>query len=136
MKNELILLFDLDDTIILEEQSAQDALLKTVRIVLSQHPVDPENFVLTVLKKARSLWHSMPTYPYCLDIGISSWEGLWGNFTGDDPGLKKLNALKVDYQFNSWNNALLEYDIKSPQLAQELSVTFNKERRKLHNWFP
>lgn len=136
MNNELILLFDLDDTIIVEEQSVMHALFETARIVLAGYSIDPAKFVPTIREKARALWYSLPTIQYSLDIGMSSWEGLWGNFTGDDPNLKKLNALKDEFQFNAWNNALLEYGIKSSGLARELASAFNRIRRSLHTWFP
>jgi len=135
-KNRITLLIDLDDTIILEEQSAQNALLQTVKLVLKHYDVSSLEFVSSVRNQARILWQSLPTYPFCKSIGISSWEGLWGNFTGEDPNLKRLNALKDDYQVNSWNNALKDYNIHSIRLARELSETFNRERRKQHVWFP
>ena len=151
MKNVKILIFDLDDTLVVEEGSAVAALEATAEL-LSSYGIDKRKFAVTVREKARELWKSMPTYPYCRDIGISSWEGLWARFTGSgsqtgngfvdgnnprlNPHLLQLRSLKDQYHFNAWNNALLCYDIQNKALAKEMALQFNQERRKRHFQFP
>jgi len=135
MKNDWVLLFDLDDTLLIEEESAFNAILAAANILLD-YDVDPVRFANTVKEKAREIWRGLPTYQYCSSIGISSWEGLWANFTGKNNNQKKLKELKEYYHFNSWNNALKKYGINSSELAKKLSIKFNEERRKRHILFP
>ncbi|MBN2544147.1 MAG: HAD family hydrolase [Spirochaetes bacterium] len=135
MKKQTILLFDLDDTLIIEEDSATDAMIETAKL-LAGYNVNVKDFVRTVKLKAREIWKSLPAYQYCVEIGISSWEGLWANFIGDSANLKKLEGLKNYYRINSWDNALKEFGINTNGLAEKLSDKFNIERRKRHIPYP
>lgn len=131
---DTIILFDLDDTLVIEYESAQEAFLNVCR-GLADYGMDPSAMSKTVQEKARELWHGMPTYEYCLRIGISSWEGLWANFIGEHPKLKELNSLRKKYQVTSWLLALNHFGIDSKTLAEEFSDRFHIERRKLHKTF-
>ncbi len=135
MNLDLVFLFDLDDTILVEEDSAMNALIAASER-LSEYNIDPYQFACTVKEKAREIWYSLPTYKYCKDIGISSWEGLWAKFEGANPEEKKLNELRDSYQSNSWNNALTDYGINDMSLARELSDLFIQERRSRHIYYP
>ena len=135
MNPNLVLLFDLDDTILVEEDSAMNALVAAAEH-LSEYNIEPYQFACTVKEKAREIWYSLPTYKYCSEIGISSWEGLWARFEGSHPEEKKLNELRDSYQSNSWNNALKDYGINDMSLALELSELFNQERRIRHIHYP
>lgn len=135
MNLDLVLLFDLDDTILVEEDSAMNALIAASER-LSEYNIDPYRFACTVKEKAREIWYSLPTHKYCKDTGISSWEGLWAKFEGASPEEKKLNELRDSYQSSSWNNALTDYGINDISLARELSDLFNQERRSRHIHYP
>lgn len=135
MNSSLVLLFDMDDTILVEEDSAMNALIAASER-LSEFNIDPLQFAVTVKEKAREIWHSLPTIKYCKDIGISSWEGLWARFEGSNSDIKKLKELRDSYQCNSWNNALKDYGINNMSLAGELSDLFNQERRSRHIHYP
>jgi|SRR3989304_9337281 len=103
--------FDLDDTLIYEKSSADEALIATARFINNEYNIDPDIFVEKLKKNARKLWHSLPTYPYCLKIGISSWEELWAIFIGKHEMLKQLALYAKTYQFEAWNMTLKDFSI-------------------------
>jgi putative hydrolase of the HAD superfamily len=127
-----VVLFDLDDTLIVEYDSAQEAFLATCGDAKSKYGIEPEKLRDEVMRRARQLWHELPTYEYCLKIGISSWEGLWAKFLGDNENLKELQRLRIEYQVNSWHFALLNFNINNVLYAKELSNIFKNERMKRH----
>jgi hypothetical protein len=68
-----VVLFDLDDTLIVEQGFAMASL----RDALSVFPgVDPQRAAPAALEAIRTMWRSGPGYPTCLEVGIASWEGL------------------------------------------------------------
>jgi putative hydrolase of the HAD superfamily len=131
-----IIFFDLDDTLILEEPSAEVSIIAASKIAQEKHGIDPKKLHKSVRTHARELWRSMPTYKYCNSIGISSWEGLWAKFVGENESLRRLNNLAEYYQSASWYNALFDFNIDDKDLAYELSKRFHNERRKRHILFP
>lgn len=135
MKDKIIF-FDLDETLVLERASVEEALIAAVQHAQERYAVDPERLSESVRMHARELWHEMPTYQYCREIGISSWEGLWGNFSGEHEKLRELHRLAAPYRINAWRRALLDCDIDDEKCARELSRRFPRERRKRHILFP
>ena len=131
-----VLLFDLDDTLMIEEASAEAAFNEVSKYAYEKYGVNPGKFHESIRKNARKLWHELPAHPFCQKIGISSWEGLWANFTGDHEMLQLLASYKDYYQFESWNNSLLEFNIDNKDFAVKLSEMFRQERRKRHITFP
>lgn len=131
-----IILFDLDDTLIIEEESADKALIATSSILKDKHNIDPVEFTITLRKEARKLWHSLPTHDYAKQISVSSWEALWARFTGDHPKQKELFSIRKEYQFVAWNNTLKLFNINNDSLAEVLSKIFQKERRLIHELYP
>ena len=128
--------FDLDDTLVVEVASADAAFLATCALAHEKYGIDPEELHQTVRLKARELWYASPARAYCVDIGISSWEGLWARFLGDDPNLKILRAWAPTYRLESWSRALAEYGADDPSFAEQLADTFQSERRARHVVYP
>jgi putative hydrolase of the HAD superfamily len=124
--------FDLDDTLVVEQASAQDAFLAACALAHTRYDIDPVELCQTVREKARELWHRSPARPYCVSIGISSWEGLWAHFFGDDPNLKTLREWAPFYRRESWGCALAEHGVDDLLFADELAEVFKKERRVRH----
>jgi len=125
-------IFDLDDTLLVEVASADAAFLATCTVAHEEYGVDPEELHQAVRLKARELWYASPARAYCVDIGISSWEGLWARFRGDDPNLEILHAWAPTYRLESWSRALAEHGVNDPSFAEQLADTFGKERRARH----
>jgi putative hydrolase of the HAD superfamily len=129
-------LFDLDDTLVVEQPAADAAFLAACELARERHGVDPERFHQTVRVRAEGLWFAAPTYPYCRRVGISSWEGLWAGFAGDDPNLVALRTWAPQYRHDAWKLALRDHGILDRLLADELSEAFIRERRTRHTLFP
>jgi putative hydrolase of the HAD superfamily len=130
------LIFDLDDTLIVEETSAEAAFLETGELARTRHGLDPGELHRTVRKTCREIWYAFPSHPYCKRVGISSWEGMWAEFAGEDPELKPLGEWAATYRFQSWRDALRSHGIDDPALAAELAETFPRLRRRKHFVYP
>ena len=88
-------IFDLDETLVVEEPAVLDAFLATAQVAADRRGLDAAALAVAARRRARELWRAAPTYPYCRDIGISSWEGLWCRFAGDGAGASCLQREKL-----------------------------------------
>jgi putative hydrolase of the HAD superfamily len=129
-------IFDLDDTLVVEQASAQDSFLAACALAHKRYDIDPNELCRTVREKSRELWHRSPARPYCVSIGISSWEGLWARFYGDEQNLKILRNWAPVYRRESWSRALAEHGVDDLLFADELATVFQKERRLRHIVYP
>jgi putative hydrolase of the HAD superfamily len=126
------LLFDLDETLVLEEPAAVAAFAATAQTAPG---VDAARLAVAARSHARKLWHAAPTHPYCKAIGISSWEGLWCRFEGAHEQLTALREWAPGYRRDAWANALADQGIDDDALATELGERFGVERRARHHTF-
>jgi putative hydrolase of the HAD superfamily len=129
------LLFDLDETLIVEEPAAVAAFEATANAAAGRYPLDVARLAQDARARARELWRAAPTYPYCLRVGISSWEGLWCRFEGNDPSVCALRSRAPTYRQRSWKLALADQDVHDDDLAAELAEVFGVERRRRHEVF-
>jgi len=131
------LIFDLDDTLVVEKASAAAALLETCQLAAQRYGLDPESLHRTLRQTCRELWyHHSPARSYAVNVGISSWEALWSRFEGDNEHLAAFRAWAPHYRRQSWRDALLEHDIDDSDLAGELAETFPLRRRLRHKVYP
>lgn len=124
--------FDLDDTLVVEEESARAAFTATCQVAHERCGVDPQALQAAIRGICRDLWYRFPEHPYCLRVGISSWEGLWAEFLGESPSLVALRHWGPTYRAASWRHALTQCGLDNAALALELANIFVNERRKLH----
>jgi putative hydrolase of the HAD superfamily len=92
------IIFDLDDTLIVEVAVVEAAFLATCERCLrrttlthEKYGTDTHKLYHAVKSSDRQLWNAFPNIDYCNNSGIGSWEGLWGNFDGNDRNLKFLH---------------------------------------------
>ena len=130
------LLFDLDDTLVVEEPAAAASFAATAQVASTRHRVDAERLVVTARERARELWYAAPTHPYCMRVGISSWEGLWCRFEGEESDVRWLREWSPRYRREVWNLALADQGVHDPMLAEELGERYGIERRARHDRFP
>ncbi len=130
------ILFDLDDTLVIEGASADAAFLATCEYANEKHGIDPKALHQTVRYHARELWRASATITYCRAIGISSWEGLWARFLGTNTHLKCLREWAPTYRRETWFRALVDHGINDLSFAEQLSSIFLSERRSRHIVFP
>jgi putative hydrolase of the HAD superfamily len=126
------LLFDLDETLVLEEPAAVAAFAATARCAPG---IDVARLAVDARAHARALWYAAPTHPYCRRIGISSWEGLWCRFDGDEDAVRELREWAPAYRREAWARALADQGAHDSALATELGERFGTERRARHETF-
>ncbi|MGD0915402.1 MAG: HAD family hydrolase [Thermodesulfobacteriota bacterium] len=126
------IIFDLDDTLIVEEGSAEAAFLETCAMAESRFGVACRDLYDTIRETCRALWHHSPARAYCLQVGISSWEGLWATFEGNDENLRILHDWGPIYRRDSWTMALRKHGVGDEGFALELAEAFPRNRRKRH----
>lgn len=129
------LLFDLDDTLVVEDRAATAAFAATTRHGLSQRAIEAEPLALAAREHARELWRATPVHPYCLRVSISSSEGLWCRFEGDGPETTWLRQWSPAYRRETWRRALAQQGVDDIALADELGERFGTERRARHETF-
>lgn len=129
------LIFDLDDTLLIDEEISQ-AALGAVAMHVGVH--DQDLFVSNVRAIAKKRWLEGPCYPFCHAIGISAMECLWGNFLGETEELRALRAWALVYRRDAFQEAVQEQPLSSllKTKAQELSDFFAQERRDRQSLFP
>jgi putative hydrolase of the HAD superfamily len=131
----IALLFDLDDTLMVEEQAAADAFAATAQVAAAQHEIDAARLAVDARSRARELWYAAATHDYCIRIGISSWEGLWCRFEGEGDEIRALSDWSPSYRQEAWRLALADQEIDDSRLAEELAECFGVERRARHEVF-
>jgi putative hydrolase of the HAD superfamily len=129
------LLFDLDDTLISDEPAAAAAFRATAEHGARAHGLDATALASAAREHSRELWLATPVHSYCQTIQISSWEGLWCRFEGEDPRIAWLRAWSPEYRSETWRRALARQGIEDATLAGELGERYGTERRRLHETF-
>ncbi|NOU85964.1 HAD-IA family hydrolase [Paenibacillus sp. LMG 31460] len=124
-------LFDLDDTLLWDDRSVQEAFEATCAEAAKHATVNPEELEASVRKEARSLYESFETFAFTKMIGINPFEGLWANFTqGENENFRKLEKLAPGYRTESWTRGLAALGIEDRELGYKLGELFPAERRR------
>jgi putative hydrolase of the HAD superfamily len=129
------LLFDLDETLVVEEPAAVASFEATAHFAAAQVGVDAPVLALDARSRARELWYAAQTFDYCMRVGISSWEGLWCRFEGEEPVIRSLREWAPFYRREAWRLALADQGVAAEELAEELGERFVLERRGRHEVF-
>ncbi len=130
------ILFDLDDTLIMEYISVMDTFLETSLLVTKKYGIDAQTFTTVAREKIREIWYQLPTIQYARRISISSWEALWARFEGDQEEIRQLRSLAGEYRLDAWTHALKAFGINDNSLATELAETYPEIRSSKHILFP
>jgi len=129
------IVFDLDDTLLVEVAAAEAAFLETAALATDRYGIDAQALAKATREQARPLWRACPAREYCLRIGVSSWEGLWARYEGNDPNLKILRDWGPTYRLGAWSAALEQFEIHDPALALSLAEEFPVRRRQHHRLY-
>ena len=130
-----VLLFDLDETLMVEEPAAVASFEAAAKVAAAQRGIDPARLALDARSRARELWYAAPTHAYCKQVGISSWEGLWCRFESEGHEVRALREWFPTYRREAWRLALADQGLDDPLLAEELGEHFARERRDRHEVF-
>lgn len=123
-------LFDLDDTLLWDERSIEEAFEQTCVFAAEQAGVEPTELEAAVRREARALYESYETFPFTQMIGINPFEGLWAQFSaGDQPEFRELERLAPIYRKEAWFRGLSAVGVDNEELAQLLADRFVQERR-------
>ena len=111
-------IFDLDDTLIVEEAAARSSVAEALAAVGGVSAVNPVDIAMTC---ARQLWQGSMSHQACLRLGIASWEGLWSTFEGCHDSLAGLADWAPVYRDAAWADSLAALGAdpaQSPEVAQ------------------
>ena len=134
--NVKVVLLDLDDTLIKDRESADEALRQAGHLTFRQNGIDPERFAQAVRQNAKRIFASSSLYPECRRLGISSLEVLWASFNGQGELFRTLREWMPFYRQAVWSSALGGWSVYDSKLAQKLAEVFVSERRKRQILFP
>ena len=127
-----VLIFDLDDTLILQDQMT----VETVRYCTAFLGLDADVFWATFQRTSRTAFEALPSAEYCRMVGISAQEGLWGDFGGAHPALNQLRKDLPGYRIKAWSQALEEHGFTQTDLALSISQDFASLRGRRYYAFP
>ncbi len=100
------ILFDLDNTLLLEDESTERALRETCVAIAGRTGADAEILAARASEAADELFRASSVSAYADAMGIWWGEALWGEFLGDTPGLRALRAFVPDFRRGVWSRAL------------------------------
>ncbi|OGX68162.1 MAG: haloacid dehalogenase, partial [Paenibacillus sp. RIFOXYA1_FULL_44_5] len=122
--------FDLDDTLLWDDRSVQEAFQATCQLAEEKTGVNRDVLEKHVREEARSLYAAYSTFPFTKMIGINPFEALWAHFSeGDAAEFRELEKIAPEYRRESWTRGLKAAGIDDAELGQLLAETFPQERR-------
>lgn len=123
-------LFDLDDTLLWDDQSVKEAFTATCNEAARHYSIQSDRLEEAVRHEARALYQTYDTFPFTQMIGINPFEALWANFSeGDNINFIKLRELAPGYRKESWQRGLKALGIDDLKLGGALAEQFPAERR-------
>lgn len=129
------IIFDLDDTLY-PDVATRDLTLRIMGKRLSrQFDIDVERFRETVRWTAREIWYASPVSEYSRSVGMSSWEGLWAKFHGDNDQVVRMRKWLDEYRLEAWRQSLKKLDLIGKVDPQNMVMEFMEERRRHHPLF-
>lgn len=132
-----VLLFDLDDTLAVDEAVSHETFAHAAAVASSRFGVDPAIFARDAMAISRELWSEGACRPYCRSIGISAFECLWGGFVGESAELTALREWAHAYRVEVFARALAaQRNEVPPGAAEMLSGEFSSTRRARQRLLP
>lgn len=124
-------LFDLDDTLIPEEETMREELIATCAAPLAAG-ASPSQLVPEMLTAAHDLWHADARRSALGHaLGVASWEVLNTDFAGCVGELGELHGFAIEFRVAVWEKALRACGLE-PGSAPVLAETFRAEWRRRH----
>ena len=126
------ILFDLDDTLIVDEAISKSAMEQTAALAAKLHGTEVPRFLADAKRLSQALWRDNPCLAYCNETGVTAEECLWGNF--DSPGIETLRAWSMGFRRSLFDALLREQGLPDDDGA--LAKEFASARRKLQRLMP
>lgn len=128
-------LFDLDDTLILDESATRDAFAAAAHRA-TRFGAAEKKFLADSCRLADTLWRQSPHHAFCERIGINDAECLWGDFGVQTEELRSLGSWARHYRIEVFDRALREQFIENTEAAREISHHFGRVRRQATRLMP
>jgi putative hydrolase of the HAD superfamily len=126
-----VLLFDLDNTLLLEDESTERALRETSAAIGGRIGAASEVIVAAAREAAEELFRVSSVFAYADAMGIWWGEALWGEFEGDAPGLTALRAFVPDFRRQVWGRALAATGMSDGGQVDAAVSAFRAARRNV-----
>src|SRR5438046_716799 len=123
------ILFDLDNTLLLEDDATEDALRRTSELAARRTGGAKGSIHAAAREAAESLFAASPHFAYSEAMGIWWGEALWGDFAGDGEEIAALRAFVPGFRHAVWRRALRGVD--GDALVDEVAAAFRDIRRAL-----
>ena len=123
------MIFDLDDTLIVEQAFAMASLREAISVFAGVDPVASEPDALEAI---RSVWRRGPDHALCLELGLASWEGLWSTFEGNHGSLDGVRAWAPIYRQRAWDAVAAVVGSEDPNLAPLAAERFKAAQQRGH----
>jgi putative hydrolase of the HAD superfamily len=123
------ILFDLDETLILDHPVSRHALLDCAYLAAGARALNAPMLAKAAERVAGTLWKAAPTWPYAERIGHSALEGLWARYDSRaHPVQAQLREGALSFRMAVWRGALLEQQITDEALCARLAERFVRSR--------
>src|SRR2546430_15702474 len=122
-------LFDLDNTLLLEDESTERAL-RDASVAIGRIGADAEVTAGAAREAAEEIFRDSSVFAYADTMGIWWGEALWGEFLGDTPGLRAMRAFVPDFRLRVWTATLASAGIDDERLIQAAVDAFRSARRR------
>ena len=123
------ILFDLDNTLILEDASTLAAVRAAASLAHERAGVDADAVAAAAVETAERLWKSSSAFAHGEVFGIWWGEALWGEFAGDSAAARAMRAFVPDFRAVVWRSALAAAGARDDPLADDLSREYVRARR-------
>ena len=121
--------FDLDDTLIVEVSYAMASLREALGMLPGVDPVADEQ---TALEAVRSVWTRGADHGRCVALGFASWEGLWSTFEGNHASVAGLVDWAPTYRVEAWRAVGEAVGVDDPALLAKAAQRFEDAQRRGH----
>ncbi len=125
-------IFDLDDTLYSDEDARDRTLFALADDLPDGVEVDRETFRHTVRWTVRKVFYDSPLKDFALRVGMSSWEGLWAKFVGQEEEAQQMQRWLEEYRQAGWQASLEKLGLADRLRAQDLAEKFMTIRRQNH----
>jgi putative hydrolase of the HAD superfamily len=131
MSSQSAVLFDLDNTLLLEDESTDRALGEASAAIGGRIGADSDVIVAAAREAAEELFGASFVFAYADAMGIWWGEALWGEFAGDTAGLEALRAFVPDFRRHVWSRALAAAGTRDDDLVDAAVGAFRAARRNV-----
>ena len=123
------ILFDLDNTLIFEDESTLQAVRGAADLAHDRVGSDGAALAQAVVETAEMLWSASPLRTYGEAFGVWWGETLWGDFIGDTEAARGVCALAPEFRRAVWRGALAKVGVSDQTLAADLERAYVRIRR-------